>query len=180
LEAALYGRRAGLALAQEVKEGMPFAELPEEAAEPTLKELEWLLGARGEEKVADLRTGFQEEMMAKCGVFRDEKDLSLLLETVKELQKRYQKIGIKDRSRCFNTELIEAIEFGYLLDFAELIVAGAVNRQESRGAHSRTDYRERDDTNWLKHTLAFKTDEGIRFDYKPVTITRFKPKARVY
>ncbi len=180
LEAALYGRRAGLALAQEVKEGLPFAELPEEAAEPTLKELEWLLGAGGEEIVADLRTRLQEEMMANCGVFRNEKDLSLLLETVKELQKRYQKIGIKDRSRCFNTELIEAIEFCYLLDFAELIVAGALNRQESRGAHARTDYRERDDANWLKHTLAFKTDQGIRFDYKPVTITRFKPKARVY
>lgn len=180
LEATLYGRRGGRALSQEIREGLSFADLPEEAAEPALKEVDWLLGSRGEEKVADLRKGLQEDMMAKCGVFRNEKDLSILLEKVKEYQKRYRKIGIQDRSKCFNTELIEAIELGHVLDFAEAIVAGALNRRESRGAHARTDFRERDDANWLKHTLAFKTDEGIRFDYKPVTITRFKPKARVY
>ncbi|UCD83988.1 MAG: succinate dehydrogenase flavoprotein subunit [Deltaproteobacteria bacterium] len=179
LEAALYGRRAGLALAREVK-GLPFNEMPEEVAEQDLKMLERLLGAKGEEKVADLRKRLQEEMMAKCGVFRNEKDLNSLLETVKDCQERYRNIGIKDRSRCFNTEVVEAIEFGYQLDFTEAIVAGAINRKESRGAHARTDFKERDDTNWLKHTLALKIEEGIRFDYKPVTITRFKPKARVY
>jgi succinate dehydrogenase / fumarate reductase flavoprotein subunit len=99
---------------------------------------------------------------------------------VKELQGRYQKIALKDRSLHFNTEVMEAIELGHLLNFAEIVVIGAIERKESRGAHSRTDFPKRDDANWLKHTLAYKEGDKIRLDFKAVTITRFQPKERKY
>ena len=106
--------------------------------------------------------------------------LEKLAGDLKELEARFDKIGIDDRSDKFNYDLLEAIELGHMLEFAELIVAGALRREESRGAHSRTDFPDRDDKKWLKHTLAWKHGGRIDFDYKPVTITRFQPKERKY
>ena len=89
-------------------------------------------------------------------------------------------VCLQDKGNRFNTELLEAIELGYLLDLAEVTAESALARQESRGAHSREDYPERDDEKWLKHTLAYRTEHGVELKYKPVTITRFEPKPRTY
>ena len=101
-------------------------------------------------------------------------------ETIRGLKERYARVGIQDHSRTFNTDLMEAIELGFMLDCAELVAAGALAREESRGGHYREDFPTRDDVNWLKHTLAYLEPEGVRMTSKPVTITRFEPKERVY
>jgi succinate dehydrogenase / fumarate reductase flavoprotein subunit len=102
------------------------------------------------------------------------------VDKVHELQERYRRVGLQDKGKTFNTELLEAIELGYLLDLAEVTAASALARKESRGAHSREDYPDRDDETWLKHTLAYRTEKGVELKYKPVTITRFEPKPRTY
>ncbi|MEJ2535571.1 MAG: succinate dehydrogenase/fumarate reductase flavoprotein subunit, partial [Calditrichia bacterium] len=122
----------------------------------------------------------QETMMSKVGVFREEKILQEALDKVHELEKRAENIQIDDKGMKFNTDLTEAMELDNLLHFAELIVKGALNRQESRGAQYRRDFPKRDDANWLKHTIAVKKDGKIEFDYKPVVITKFQPKERKY
>jgi succinate dehydrogenase / fumarate reductase flavoprotein subunit len=118
--------------------------------------------------------------MTECGIFRDAEKLKKLEVWLRELEARFANIGIDDRSDKFNYDLLEAIELGHMIEFAELIVAGALKREESRGAHSRTDFPDRDDKKWLKHTLAWKHGGKIDFDYKPVTITRFQPQERKY
>ena len=123
----------------------------------------------------------QESMMDKCSVFREESGMKEGLSKIKELKEKYLKVGIDDKSKGFNTDLLEIIELGCLLTTAETIITCALNRQESRGAHSREDFPKRDDTDWLKHSLVFKTDKqepDIR--YKPVVIKQFEPKERVY
>jgi succinate dehydrogenase / fumarate reductase flavoprotein subunit len=114
------------------------------------------------------------------GVFRTGQELSRGLEKVRELRKRYSNIGIEDKSPVYNTNLYHALEIGNLLDLAEVMVEGALRRTESRGGHARRDYPVRDDANWLKHTLAFCTERGPKFDYKPVTITTWQPVERKY
>jgi len=122
----------------------------------------------------------QEVMMDHVSVFRTAEGISQALETVRELQERFRDAQIEDKGKRFNTDLLEAWELGNLLDLAEVVATCALNRTESRGAHAREDYPKRDDENWLKHTLAYKTEDGIEIKYKPVVITRFEPKERVY
>jgi succinate dehydrogenase / fumarate reductase flavoprotein subunit len=119
-------------------------------------------------------------MMDDVGVFRIEAQMQAAVSKVQELQERFRHVSLQDKGSHFNTELLEAIELGYLLDLAEVTAASALARQESRGAHSREDFVERDDENWLKHTLAYRTESGVELKYKPVTITRFEPKPRTY
>ncbi len=119
-------------------------------------------------------------MDVNVGVFRTGQELSQGLEKIQSLRKRYSNIGIDDKSSVYNTNLYHALELGNLLDLAEVMVTGALNRTESRGGHARRDYPERDDANWLKHTLAFYTERGPKLDYKPVTITTWKPVERKY
>jgi succinate dehydrogenase / fumarate reductase flavoprotein subunit len=119
-------------------------------------------------------------MMTNVGVFRIEAQMQAAVDKVHELQERYRRVSLQDKGTKFNTELLETIELGYLLDLAEVTAESALARTESRGAHSREDFPERDDENWLKHTLAYRTDKGIELKYKPVTITRFEPKPRTY
>ena len=102
------------------------------------------------------------------------------LETIRDIQQRNKRASVEDKSRVYNSNLFHALELDNLLDLAEVMVAGALAREESRGAHSRRDFTERDDDNWLKHTLAWQTDSGPRFDYKPVAITQWKPVERKY
>ncbi len=103
------------------------------------------------------------------------------LEKVRELRARYANVAVDDTSQTFNTELLEALELGYLLDAALVTTVSAINRTESRGAHARDDYPERDDENWLKHTMAYlEADDQVSIRYKPVTITEFEPQKRVY
>ena len=178
-DATLYGRRTGRSIVKDLP-GLIYEELPAEALKETQAEMDWYFGANGSENVADLRGKLQDTMMQNCGIYRNEKDLKTQLSVIKELQARFQKIGVKDKGKKFNTELMEAMELGHLLNFSEVIVIGAIERKESRGAHARTDYPNRDDANWLKHTLAYKEGDKIRLDFKPVTITRFQPKERKY
>ncbi|MBU0518889.1 FAD-binding protein, partial [bacterium] len=180
LEAALFGRRVGKTIARDVPD-LIYEEMPEDAPKEAEKELDWYFNANGNENVADIRSELQETMMVNCGVFRDGEKLTKQLGIVRDLQKRHQKIGVQDKSTKFNTEVMEAMELGHLLAFSEVVVYGALERKESRGAHARDDFTARDDKNWLKHTLAWKDPDGkIRFDFKPVVITRFEPKERKY
>jgi len=180
LEAALFGRRGGEVMAEFVQREKEFTSLPEDPAKPAEEEIATILENEGKESVAKIREELQASMTDNCGIFRDEKKLQKELEIVKSLQERYKHIHIDDKGKRCNTDLMEALELGRILDFVEVIVAGALNRTESRGSHYRTDYPKRDDENWLKHTLAYRTDKGPRFDYKKVVITRYQPTERKY
>jgi succinate dehydrogenase / fumarate reductase flavoprotein subunit len=176
----VFGRRAGRQMARYaggVERPMPIAD----ATEPVRAEMETIRsrGAAGE-SVAAIRADLQDVMMDNVGVYREGKLLTEALAKVKELKSRNQRVAITDRGSIFNTELMEAQELGYLLDIAHVTVASALARTESRGAHSREDYPERNDKKWLKHTLAYKGKDGPSLRYKQVSITRFEPKPRTY
>jgi succinate dehydrogenase / fumarate reductase flavoprotein subunit len=155
--------------------------LPADAAEPTRARIDRLLHSDGDEIPAKLREEMQEIMMQHVGVFREEGGLKTAVEQLAQLQERYNRIRIQDKSRVFNTDLLEAWELGALLDLAQVTAVCALNRTESRGAHSREDYPRRNDEQWLKHTLAARRNDGtIEIRYKPVVITKFQPQERVY
>jgi succinate dehydrogenase / fumarate reductase flavoprotein subunit len=176
----VFGRRAGRQMARyagRVERPLPIAD----AIEPVRAELEAIRGrTAGGESVATIRAELQDVMMDNVGVYRDAKLLTAALAKVVELKGRYRLITITDCGSVFNTELLEAQELGYLLDIAHVTVASALARTESRGAHSREDYPERDDKKWLKHTLAYQGKDGPTLRYKQVSITRFQPKPRIY
>ncbi|MFQ5858127.1 MAG: succinate dehydrogenase flavoprotein subunit [Anaerolineae bacterium] len=175
----VFGRRAGRHIAQYVKT-VDFIPLPENPHEEAVAQLEHLRANEGGERMAEIREALQEVMMEDVGVFRTEEGMSTALETVRELKERYCHARIDDKGKRFNTDLLEAWELGNLLDLAEVTAVCATNRTESRGAHAREDYPKRDDENWLKHTLAYRTEDGIDIKYKPVVITKHQPKERVY
>jgi succinate dehydrogenase / fumarate reductase flavoprotein subunit len=154
--------------------------LPPQADEPAKALVSELKNSHGKERPADIRDELQDEMMDKASVFREAKGLTAMREKLGELRARYRQVKVEDQSASYNTELLEVIELGCLLDLAEVLVESALVRQESRGAHFREDFPKRDDPNWLKHTLAYKGEKGIEFRYKPVTITKFEPKERKY
>jgi succinate dehydrogenase / fumarate reductase flavoprotein subunit len=122
----------------------------------------------------------QEVMMDNVSVVRDAAMLETAKEEIQGLKRSYQNVAVTDRGKVFNTDLMEALEVGYMLDCAEAIVEGALARQESRGAHYRTDFEKRDDANWLAHTMVRKTSGGLELRKKPVVITTFEPKERKY
>jgi succinate dehydrogenase / fumarate reductase flavoprotein subunit len=122
----------------------------------------------------------QEVMTAQCGVFRTGAGLENVKATIADLKTRYQNVAITDKTKKFNTELLEALELGYLLDLAEATAFSAAARTESRGAHAREDFPNRDDKNWLKHTLIARKQGKLELSYKPVVITRYQPKERKY
>ena len=179
VDIVVFGRRGGKHLAEFVRTA-PLPELPREPEGPARLGVERLRRGGGTESVPAIRAQMQQVMMDHCSVFRTEAGLTQALTTIRELQQRFQKASIQDSGQVFNTELLEALEVGYLLDLAETVVVGALARRESRGAHSREDFPKRDDTNWLKHTLAFWRDGALELTYKPVTITRFQPQERRY
>jgi succinate dehydrogenase / fumarate reductase flavoprotein subunit len=161
--------------------GLGAPDVPADAAEPVRAEIEGLRTAPPGERATALRRELADVMMDNVGVYRDRDLVSAAQVKVRELRERYARTSIDDRGRTFNTDLLEAREVGYLLDCAETTVAAALARTESRGAHAREDFPERDDANWLKHSLAYQVPGGDpRLSYKPVTITTFQPKPRVY
>ena len=179
VDIVVFGRRAGRDMARFIAEN-DFTPLPPEPDGQACEEVDRLLHSTGSESAAAIRQELQEVMMDNVGVFRIEEQMQAAVDKVHQLQARYQRIRLQDKGSRFNTELLEAFELGYLLDLAELTAESALARQESRGAHSRADYPERDDENWLKHTLAYRTENGVELKYKPVSITRFEPKPRTY
>ncbi len=179
VDLVVFGRRGGRAMAEFCKHA-DLRPLPKEPAAWAQAELERLRSADGKERAADIRSALQQTMMDYVGVFRENAGLETALDTIKELQERYKNIRVDDRGRRFNTEVLEAFELGSLLDLAEVTTVSALARTESRGAHWREDFPRRDDVNWLKHTLAYRKDGEIVLRYKPVTITRWQPKERVY
>ncbi len=175
----VFGRRAGrnaAAFAAENEHG----ELPADALDVARELVSTALNGPRKERVSHVRTDLQASMMDNASVFRTNETLSAQVQKLEELEERYKQIGVEDQSKVYNTELMEAIELGFLLDNAKMLVHAALNRTESRGAHSREDFRERDDENWLKHTMVHKEGDGLRIDYKPVTLGRYEPKPRVY
>ena len=175
----VFGRRAGKHIAQYVKTA-EFVPLPEDAHAEAVAQLERLRANEGTERVAEIRDTMQKVMMDHVGVFRTANGVRQAIDVIRELKERYCRVKIDDKGRRFNTDLLEAWELGNLLDLAEVTAVCALNRTESRGAHSREDYPQRDDENWLKHTLAYKKDGEIEIKYKPVVITKYEPKERVY
>jgi len=179
VDIVVFGRRGGRKMADYVKR-TDLVPLPPDPEDYVQEQIARLLASHGGDNVANLREKMQVEMMDKCGVFRTAEHLRNVQQTLADLQDHYRQVTLMDKGKTFNTELLEAIELGNLLDLAEATVAAALAREESRGAHYREDFPKRDDANWLKHSLAYKTDSGIRLAYKPVTITKYQPQERKY
>lgn len=187
LDINVFGKRAGR-YAVEYANSAEFAPLPEDPAKEVRELVERLRGANGPERLATLRKTLQEEMDKNAQVFRTEESLASVTQTIQELRDRYQNIGIQDRGKRFNTDLLEAIELGFLLDIAEVVVFSARNRKESRGGHMRDDYPDRNDADYMQHTMAYlvgdlhsaNPEDHIRMDWKPVTITHYQPMERKY
>jgi len=180
-ECLVWGKITGAETARYCTETNGMANVPEAAIEKERKHLfEELLGKNGSENPYDIRRELRSIMDTYVGVYRTGPDLSNALAKIKALKKRFGNIQIVDKSHTYNTNLIHVLELQNLLDLAEVTVTGALERTESRGAHARRDYKTRDDERWHKHTLAFYTPEGPRLDYKPVTITMWKPEERKY
>ncbi|MBE2254946.1 MAG: succinate dehydrogenase flavoprotein subunit [Ignavibacteria bacterium] len=180
LDLVVFGRRGGKRIGEFLKTAS-FSDLPKNADEKTKEIMSKLINSKGKESVVGIRTELQQTMMDDCGVFRTEELLGNMKSKIKELKERYKDVFIQDKGYVFNTDLIEAIELDNLLDTAEAMVHSAYERKESRGAHTREDFPNRDDENFMKHSFAFKNDAGSPdIKYKPVTVTRYKPMERKY
>jgi fumarate reductase flavoprotein subunit len=181
-ELLVFGARAGRAAA-EYAAGAPDAGPAVQAqARDEIRRLERLLtGTSGGEKIADIRTEMQDAMEGGAGIYRNGESLAKAADQLSELQQRAQSVAPQDQSRTFNTELLAALELSFMLDLAECIVHSALRREESRGAHQRTDFPARDDDKYLSHSLVYREPDGApRVDYLPVTITRWPPGERIY
>jgi len=180
-ECLVWGGITGGEAGKYCKETAKVPSVPQDAADAEEKRLyDDLLNRDGKEDIYELRRELRSCMDQYVGVYRTGDDLSKALKIIKKLKVRYNDIKITDKSRTYNTNLINALELCNLLDLAEVMVTGALTRTESRGAHARRDHPKRDDAAWLKHTLAFYEKEGPRLDYKPVNITMWKPIERKY
>jgi succinate dehydrogenase / fumarate reductase flavoprotein subunit len=179
LDLVVFGKHAGLRAA-EFAQGADYVPLPADPTAFSREQFEGLRQGSGKANVFDIGNEMKAIMFDDVGVFRTEEGMQKALAKVNELQERFKQVKVQDTGKIFNTELLNAWEMGNLLDMAEVIAASALNRKESRGGHAREDFPERDDVNWLKHTLIWKTDGKLKIGYKPVVMTRFEPKKRVY
>jgi len=183
-ECLVFGAAAGRAAAEHASVAMAVGANPVDAllADETRRiETSFLDKKGGEERIGTIREEMQHDMDAGAGVFRTKEGLETLTRQLGSLRDRFERIKIEDSSRTFNTELTAALELDFMLEVAESVAYSALAREESRGAHARRDFPERDDAKWLKHTLAYRTDEPApRLEYHDVRITNFKPQARTY
>ena len=184
LDINVFGRRAGIAAA-EFANSHDFVPLPEDPGSYTISLVEGLRSGTGGERVAAIRRDLQQTMDLNAQVYRTEATLKQALTDIQELRRRYRHIAVQDKGARYNTDLLEAIELGFLLDLAEVTVVGALERKESRGGHAREDYPNRDDVNFMRHTMAYRVpgagdESAVRVDYKPVVVTRYQPMERKY
>ncbi|MDX1614663.1 MAG: FAD-dependent oxidoreductase [Candidatus Promineifilaceae bacterium] len=184
LEASLFGRRAGRSMAEFVTGGAPLAPVGGDPATQNHRRLQALLDRQGDISVDKIARDLKQTMTDQCGIFRDESGLTAALDKVRALQRRFQDARTMDKGSRFNTDLLNTLETEHLLTFSEVIVAGALARKESRGAHSRRDHPKRQDDQWMKHTLAKYQGSaaGPELSYKPVYIDwdRYPPQERKY
>ena len=172
LDLVVFGRAAAYRAAEIVKAGMPHKKLKPEILDPIISRLDKIRNAKGDISVADLRLKMQRTMQDHAAVFRTEEVLEEGQKMMDGIRKEYGNISVTDRSMIWNSDLVEAMELANLIDQAVLTVHGALNRKESRGAHAREDFPERDDKNWMKHTLLWLEENGrVKIDYKPVVLT---------
>jgi fumarate reductase flavoprotein subunit len=182
-ECLVFGARSGKAAAAFASgQGEPDQSVLAQAQDEERRlEEQFLRKTGGTERIATLRLAMQETMEQSAGIYRDASALQQSAVTLERLQERFRDLALEDHSYTFNTELTAAMELSYMLDLAEVIVASALHRQESRGSHQRTDYPDRDDKRFLAHSLAVRAEDGShRIGYLPVTITRWPPGERVY
>jgi succinate dehydrogenase/fumarate reductase flavoprotein subunit len=180
LETVVFGRRAGAAAAEHALEVTPHNVSQAALADQEKAMKAVLERVRREDTTATIRREMGTTMTAKLGVFRSEGEIAEAVDKLRELKERYRSLGVQDKGRVFNFDLANYLELGYLLDCAECIAVGALARHESRGAHSRRDFPERDDASWMKHTLSYHTPDGPKLEYSPVTVTRWQPETRAY
>jgi succinate dehydrogenase / fumarate reductase flavoprotein subunit len=187
LDINVFGKRSGNNAAEWVKTA-EFLPLPEDPAAGVRDMLAQLRASTGTERIAVLRKELQDEMDKNAQVFRTDESLARVTETIHTLRNRFLQVSVQDKGKRFNTDLLEAVELGFLLDLAEVVVYSARNRKESRGGHMRDDYPKRDDENYMQHTMAYLTgdphsslaDDHITLDWKPVVVTRYQPMERKY
>ncbi|MDQ4006385.1 MAG: succinate dehydrogenase flavoprotein subunit [Actinomycetota bacterium] len=180
LDIVVFGRRGGADMARYAKDA-DLPELPDRPEADAAAELHRLLGSSGNASVADIRAEMQEQMFDLAGVVRLEDGMRKLQGILGNLRERLGHTVVQDKGRVYNTELMEAWELGALLDCAETLVAAALARDESRGGHYREDHPLRDDANWLRHSLAYRQDDGsVRLEYKPVKMGPYVPMERKY
>ncbi|MGH3384118.1 MAG: succinate dehydrogenase flavoprotein subunit [Nocardioidaceae bacterium] len=184
LDINVFGRRAGI-FAAEYAKSTEHLELPDAPEAAVVEMLEGMRAAGGSERVAAIRSELQATMDLNAQVYRTEGSLKQALSDIEGLKVRYTQVSVQDKGKRFNTDLLEAVELGFLLELAEVLVVSALAREESRGGHYREDHPTRDDVNFMRHTMAVREvdSEGvpaIRLDYKPVTQTRYRPMERKY
>jgi succinate dehydrogenase / fumarate reductase flavoprotein subunit len=179
LDLVVFGKHAGLHAAEYVQ-GADFQPLPDDPTGFVRSQVDRLMNSKGKEKAAQIAKDMKKTMFEHVGVFRTEAGMRQAKEDIQALKERYQHIQLDDRGKMFNMDLLNTWELSNLLDLAEVITAAALARQESRGAHAREDYPKRNDSEWLKHTLAWQNNGQVELRYKPVTITKYQPKERVY
>jgi succinate dehydrogenase / fumarate reductase flavoprotein subunit len=175
----VFGRRAGRDMADYVSR-VDDVRVPEDCASETKDKIALLTDGKEGPHGGDIREEMETLMMEKVGIYRTEKEMARAVAKLQELRQDYRKVRIHHTGKRFNTDLLETLELANLLDLSLITAASAQNRKESRGAHSRDDYSERDDENWLKHTLAWLEGDSLRVDYKPVDLSVWKPKPRKY
>ncbi|SDS25744.1 succinate dehydrogenase flavoprotein subunit [Microterricola viridarii] len=187
LDINVFGKRAGNNAVEYVKTA-EFVPLPKDPAAAVRGLIDSIRNSTGTERVSVLRKELQDKMDAGAQVFRTDESLAEVTQTIHGLRERYKNVAVQDKGRRFNTDLLEAVELGFLLDLAEVVVYSARNRKESRGGHMRDDYPNRDDETYMKHTMAYLSGDAhsadaadhIRLDWKPVTVTRYQPMERKY
>ncbi|MBE9032018.1 succinate dehydrogenase/fumarate reductase flavoprotein subunit [filamentous cyanobacterium LEGE 11480] len=180
LECVVYGKRTGAAIAKYIS-NKPLPNFNEQQYLQAAKaRLQSLLDQPGEHRIQAVRQEFQDCMTEHCGVFRNATILQAGLVKLQSIKQKATQVYLDDKNTCWNTELTEAIELQSLLTIGEVILTSALNRKESRGAHYREDYQTRDDPNFLKHTLAYHSREGVKVDSMPVVLNQFEPKERKY
>ena len=186
LDINVFGKRAGV-YAAEYANGADFVELPDAPETFVADQLTTLRDTNGSERVGQIRAELQDTMDMNMQVFRSEDTIKETLEKIAELKQRYTQITVQDKGKRFNLDLLEALELGFLLDMAEVMTVSALHRKESRGGHYREDFPDRDDENFMLHSMLYKDPDaetegvsGIRFDTKPVTFTRYEPMERKY